>query len=168
MATSPLTRAIETALGIFGEGRSILGKELRIGQYMYHHSTSNVVDPRLRERVDTCCDIGRNPVELQLDFGSTGVVLDNLEDNWWAHDDCEDQQECLRKGRVVKESYTSLDRRIKNFLLYLQERGENHIAIVGHSKFIQRMLKSPVKLRNCELKVVKLSELAHVAPHISV
>ena len=67
---SPLTRAVETALGIFsGSGVPML------------------VTPLLRERLGTRCDEGRTKAELLNDFPcmASWEGTDELRELWWSH-----------------------------------------------------------------------------------
>ena len=64
IAVSPLTRAIETAVGIFSSV-----------------ATSMIVTDLLRERLGNSCDVGRPPAELAAEFPM--LSFDHLDDPWW-------------------------------------------------------------------------------------
>lgn len=121
---SPLTRAIDTALGGFE------GADLAMG-----------VTPLIAEVLDTRGDIGRQPVELaqdypQLDFG-------RLPRDWWYHDP--------DKGPAIpmSEPKSNIKRRQEEFMRALLARPEATIAVVGHSTFIRLLTNSRRKLPNC-------------------
>src|SRR5258707_3685657 len=66
IVTSPLSRAIETTLGLFGAPAAPI-----------------LVEALHRERLESSCDIGRPAAALAQDFPSP--AFDHLADPWW-HD----------------------------------------------------------------------------------
>ena len=129
------------------------------------------VDSLLRERYDTDCDMGRNPlgikkaliilfcyifkriknvilIELAQEFPHLDFTA--MSENWWEN-----------HPKNKKESKQHLDARIVSILAKWSSRPEKHIAVVGHSSFFKRVLKSRYKIGNCELKCIALSELQH-------
>ena len=65
VVTSPLTRAIQTTLGIFTGN---------------HDISSFTVEPLHREWVEQSCDVGRHPHELAAEFEMLGFA--HLEHHW--------------------------------------------------------------------------------------
>lgn len=120
---SPLTRAIQTAEGIFG-GRIPIE-----------------ITPLHREWQMSSCDIGRSTAELvaefpHLDFGG-------LADPWWLHEGppCE--------LGFPQESEEHLRERLAAFKAMILERPEQRLAVVGHGDFFSRLVGR--HLENCEM-----------------
>ena len=124
--TSPLTRALQTTLGIFGDhpGRPAI-----------------VVDATHRERLESSCDQGRAPADLKREFPT--VSLDHLPDVWW-HDDGEPDGRGLRV-----EPLEVLQARMATFVEALKDRREATVAVVGHATFFHHLTGR--WLRNCEV-----------------
>ncbi len=120
---SPLTRAIETGLGLFHPERAPI-----------------VVSPLHRERLGNSCDVGRAPQALAQDF----PMLDfgHLETCWW-HDGEKD-----RRG-VPVEPDDVFAARVAEFARWLSLRPEKCIAVVGHGTFLHRMTGR--HFANCEI-----------------
>jgi broad specificity phosphatase PhoE len=146
--TSPLTRAIETAVGAFPDTKIPI-----------------LVEPSCREMLDTACDIGRVPAELAEQFlPQADIDFSQLDPFWWL-----EVEKFPRTGpgnappanivvpktpdevMPLRETEEELDARIREFVAKLRERPEQHIAVVGHSSYFKRMLAMSRKLNNCEL-----------------
>ncbi|EQC34496.1 hypothetical protein SDRG_07824 [Saprolegnia diclina VS20] len=143
--TSPLTRAIQTALGGF-EGSSI--------PFQVHASC--------REMLDTACDIGRQPSELAEAFMGKCVDFTSLRDYWWLPTPPATPMPTPTTPKDVaplRETSTEVNRRILELLRHLNELPEMHIAVVCHSSFIKRATKASRKLANCEMHAISLREL---------
>jgi broad specificity phosphatase PhoE len=120
---TPLTRALQTAEGIFG-GRVPIE-----------------ISPLHREWQMSSCDIGRSTADLiaefpHLDFGG-------LADPWWLHDGppCE--------LGFPQETEAHLAERLAAFKAMIGERSEQRIAVVGHGDFFSRLIGR--HLDNCEM-----------------
>ena len=120
---SPLTRAIQTAEGIFG-GRIPIE-----------------ITPLHREWQVSSCDIGRSTAELlqefpHLDFGG-------LADPWWLHNGppCE--------LGFPQETEEHLAERLIAFKSMIMARPEQRLAVVGHGDFFSRLIGR--HLENCEM-----------------
>lgn len=120
--TSPLTRAIQTALIIF-EG--IAPIKVDIG----HH-----------ERVVHSCDVGRSPEELKKNF--PGLTFDHLPRHWW-------YQGQENKDGVAVEPEDIFQERIEAFKQSLCLIRQRPVAFIGHSTAFREL--SGVGLENCEI-----------------
>ena len=124
--TSPLTRALQTAHGLF-EG---------------HPNLPPIqVVPLLRERVENSCDIGRAPAALAAEFPS--IDLSQLDDAWWYKEGQPDARGiCVEPIPVVQA-------RAAQFKVDLLARTERVLALVGHGTFFY-YLTGKVMV-NCEV-----------------
>ncbi|MCP4432256.1 MAG: histidine phosphatase family protein, partial [Gammaproteobacteria bacterium] len=120
--TSPLTRAIQTALCIFDNIAPI-----------------TVVDNH-RELLLHSCDVGRPPSELKRDFPM--LSFDHLADHWWHHDPQND-------NNISVEPEAVFQRRIAEFETGLSQIEERPLAIVGHGNAFNAMIGR--MLDNCEI-----------------
>lgn len=121
--TSPLTRALQTAVGLFGDG-----------------SVSIVVDAEHRERLTNTDDIGSPPHELAARFPQLSFA--HLAPAWW-------HQGPLDELGVPVEPEDVFHGRVASFLLALDARPHSRIAVVGHGTFFARILGR--HLDNCEI-----------------
>ena len=127
--TSPLTRALETAVGLFGD----------------HPAAPPIeVAALLRERVENSCDLGRSPRMLATEFPS--LDLGHLPDVWWHADGAPDNR------GVCVEPIAVVQARVAQFRDYLASRPESVIAVVGHGTFMFYLTGK--FLRNCEVAEV--------------
>lgn len=120
---SPLTRAIQTTLGIFGERG--------VPVHVTHHH---------RERLESSCDVGRSPVLLREHF--PGLVFDHLDDPWWHHDPD-------MSGPFVIEPLGVFEKRVEEFAEWISARPEANVAVIGHGTFFHALTGR--WLRNCEV-----------------
>jgi glucosyl-3-phosphoglycerate phosphatase len=123
VVVSPLTRAIETCLGLFDPAQ-----------------TRIVVSPLHRERLGNSCDIGRHPNVLSfeypmLDFGDCSEC-------WW-HDGPKDARGVSIEPDEVVAS------RIAEFKKWLGRRPEQRVAVIGHGTFFHRLTGR--HFANCEI-----------------
>jgi broad specificity phosphatase PhoE len=113
---SPLTRALQTAFGIF-EG---------------HFSSPRFrVEALHRERAESSCDVGRSPSALRADYPT--LDFDHLPEVWW-HDDGDPNALGLRI-----EPLETLMERMAHFSRFLASRPERRIAVVGHGTFFYHL-----------------------------
>lgn len=123
---SPLTRAIETALGLF-EGHPA--------------SPAMEVVPLLRERVENSCDVGRPPAALAAEFPAVDVA--HLADPWWHHDgEADERGICVEPIAVVQA-------RAAQFRQDVLARPERVVALVGHGTFFYHLTGRA--MANCEV-----------------
>jgi broad specificity phosphatase PhoE len=127
---SPLTRAIQTAHGIFGD------RGIPIEICALH-----------REWQISSCDIGRNVAELRADFPH--LDFSTLSDPWWRLD-----VPACALG-FPQESEEHLQERVRAFAALIAERPEERIAVVGHGDFFRRLIGR--HLANCERAELDLS-----------
>jgi broad specificity phosphatase PhoE len=122
VVSTPLTRALQTATGIFA------GRDLR-----YHVTCLH------RERLESSCDVGRSPRILAEDFPD--LAFDHLDDPWWH---CGPDS---GRGFAV-EPYEPFRRRVDRFRDWLAELPEQRVAVVGHGTFFHALTGR--WLANCE------------------
>lgn len=122
VVSTPFTRALQTARGLFGESHPL------------------VIEPLHRERVTASCDIGRSPRLLAAEF--PGLCFDHLGDPWWHCEDVDD-------NGIPNEPVEAVHGRIAQFRDWLRARPEQRIAVVGHSAFFFHMTGH--KFANCEI-----------------
>ena len=123
---SPLTRALQTAAGLFAD----------------HPSSPLILVEHLhRERVENSCDVGRSPSILAREFPT--LVLDHLPEVWWHHDGNPDER------GICVEPVESVARRAEEFRRWLSQRPERVIAVVGHGTFFYNLTGK--MLANCEV-----------------
>ena len=120
--TSPLTRAIQTSLCIFGNSAPI------------------TVAARHRELLIHSCDVGRPPGDLQRDFPTLSFV--HLPDRWW-------HQGPKNDDGIAVEPHDVFLQRIAEFELDLTRIEERPLAIVGHGNAFYAMIGR--MLDNCEI-----------------
>jgi glucosyl-3-phosphoglycerate phosphatase len=128
---SPLTRALQTALGLFGE----------------HPSAPPMLVAHLaRERVENSCDVGRSPALLAAEFPSVDVA--HLDDVWWhAEGEADERGICV-------EPLEAVDARVAEFRSFLLGRPERVIAVVAHGTFFFHLTGR--QLANCEVATIEL------------
>lgn len=126
--TSPLTRAIETTLGLYG------GSGVRIE-----------VSPLHAERVTNTDDIGSPPHVLAERFPHLDFA--HLEPVWWHDGPLDDVGVPVEPGRHFYPRVTS-------WIDALHARDEQRIVVVGHSTFFRAVVGR--HLANCEILPVAL------------
>ena len=125
VVSSPLTRAIETALAVVGPTSS----------------APLIVNPLVRERLDDFCDIGRPATVLSSAYPNLDFT--GLPEIWW-HNGPEDE-----RGLPV-EPWKSLTDRVERFKEWTATRKEQSILIVSHSDFLYSL--TGTRLPNCQLQ----------------
>ncbi len=123
VVTSPLTRALETAVGLF-EGEPV----------------PIVVSSVVRERLGNSCDVGRKPSVLIDEFPS--LNFDHLDETWWHNGEKDD------RGVPVEPDHLFIPR-ISEFSRWIASRPERTVVVVGHAGFFQRLTGR--RLENCEI-----------------
>lgn len=121
--TSPLSRAIETGLTIFG-----------------HRALPFYVTCRHRERLESSGDVGRPPHELKKDFPQ--LDFDHLSDPWWHHDH-------HSKASFAVEPYEGFQKRVADFRHWLNDHKGQRIAVIGHATFFHALTGQ--WLNNCQI-----------------
>ncbi len=124
--TSPLTRALQTSLGIFADHPS---------------KPAIVVETGHRERLESSCDRGRAPAELLIDFPQ--VALHHLPATWWYAEGDPDER------GIHVEPLDVMLARLETFAAAIKARPEPVIAIVGHATFFHHLTGR--WLDNCEV-----------------
>jgi glucosyl-3-phosphoglycerate phosphatase len=121
---SPLTRAIETSLGLFG-----------------HAGVPIEITCRHREQVGASCDIGRPPATLAAEFPSLSFA--HLSDPWW-HD-----QDHGPDGLPV-EPQPLFEQRVESFRAWTATLEAPIVMIVGHAGFFRQLTGH--RFQNCEIQ----------------
>ncbi len=121
---SPLTRAIETGLGLFNPNQ-----------------TRIIVSSLHRERLGNSCDIGRHPDELTAEFPM--LNFSHLDELWWHDGPNKDSR------GVAVEPDESVSKRMAEFSTWLTKRPEQRLAVVGHGLFFNRLTGR--HFENCEI-----------------
>jgi broad specificity phosphatase PhoE len=138
VVTSPLTRAIETTMGLFGEhpGRPEI-----------------LVEVLHRECQESSCDVGRAASQIAAEFPHLRV--DHLPEIWW-HAEGEPNA-----GGYHIEPRSLFDARVAGFRDWLKRRPERTIAVVGHGTFFYHLTGE--WLDNCQSTELDLSARAVLA-----
>jgi len=126
VVTSPLTRAIQTAHGLFGTHVPLRVEALHT------------------ERVEGSCDVGRSPEELARDF--PGLAVHHLPARWWYHAPPHDE------NGIPNEPLDHFLARVEAFRGWLRDQPQRHIAVVGHGVFLRQLLDRP--FANCEMATI--------------
>lgn len=121
--TSPLSRAIQTALTIF---QGIAPISVQAGH---------------RELLSHSCDMGRAPSALQMEFSS--LSFDHLDEIWW-------HQGPTNENGVPVEPRDVFQQRIRNFALELNQMAEIQLAVVGHGDAFKEL--AGFSMENCEIR----------------
>ena len=131
VVATPLTRALQTALGLFAD----------------HPSRPRfIVEALHRERLEGGGDVGRSPVHLVADYPM--LDLGHLPEVWWH---AEGEPGAL--GFAVEPLDAALQR-VELFRAFLAGRPECHIAAVGHGTFFYHL--TGVALANCGMTELEL------------
>lgn len=121
--SSPLTRAVQTTLGLFGD----TGVQIDISALH-------------RERLENSCDVGRSPNKLAAEFPN--LRFDHLEDPWW-HDGLKDDR------GVSLEPQDDFYDRVSRFSAWARSVHGKTIAVVGHCTFFGALTGH--QFENCEV-----------------
>ncbi|NQW01451.1 MAG: histidine phosphatase family protein [Rhodospirillales bacterium] len=119
---SPLIRAIQTAMHIFGDDHPI------------------TINPDMRENLLSSCDVGSHPNDLKKRFGH--LDFDHLPAQWW-HGDPE------REDRIQVEPEAVFRARASAVRAYLDQWEGPTLAVVGHGTFFTEL--AGYHMQNCEI-----------------
>ncbi len=119
---SPMTRAIQTAMHVFGGDHPI------------------TIDPRMREKLVHSCDVGSHPPLLQKLFNH--LSFDHLATHWWHGDPA-------LEGRIQVEPDEVFLTRARNFRAWLDTWEGEPLALVGHGTFFVELAGH--HMENCEI-----------------
>jgi broad specificity phosphatase PhoE len=121
--TSPLTRAIQTALTIF---QGVAPIKVLAGH---------------RELLSHSCDVGRPASALQMEFPD--LFFSHLDEIWW-------HQGVSNENGVPVEPRGIFQQRIRKFGLGLNELSEMKVAVVGHGDAFKEL--AGFSMANCEIR----------------
>jgi broad specificity phosphatase PhoE len=122
--SSPLTRALQTALGLFGRD----GTKIEVSNL--HH-----------ERLECSCDVGRSPTVLASEFPE--LRFDHLTDPWW-HDGEPDER------GIAIEPPSVFTERVDRFASWARSQHGKTVMVVGHAGFFQQL--TGYRFANCEIR----------------
>ncbi len=125
VVTSPLTRAIQTTMGMFED---------------HPAKPRLLVEVLHRECQESSCDVGRAASVLAKEF--PGFDVGHLPEIWW-----HDADQIQARGWPVEPPHL-FDARVAGFRDWLRARPETTIAVVGHSTFFYHLTGQ--WLANCE------------------
>lgn len=135
VVTSPLTRAIQTTVGLFSD----------------HPAAPEVlVEVLHRECQESSCDVGRAASVLAAEFPD--IQVGHLPETWWYA-----EGEPTDRGFHI-EPRAIFDQRVAAFRDWLAARPERTIAVVGHGTFFFHL--TGVWLDNCETTELDLMDAA--------
>lgn len=119
---SPLIRAIQTAMLIFGDDHPI------------------TINPHMRENLLSSCDVGSHPSTLQERFNH--LSFEHLPDHWWHGDPSSGQ-------RIQVEPEETFEARALQFRTWLDQWDDEPVAVVGHGTFFTKL--AGFHMQNCEI-----------------
>jgi len=118
-----------------------------------NHNITKIVHPLVRERLENGCDIGTPLSIISKEFPGF-EYHESMKEVWWyapfEYITVDNYKEIFRNERY-EESFDLLRERIEEFKIWLKNRPEKTIVVVGHSCFFQVWLNSKEKLNNCEI-----------------
>jgi len=135
---SPLTRAILTCLGAFG-----------------NRSVPIMVNPMCREKLENACDVGTPKDQIVKQFPQIDwTLLEN--DVWWYVPDhiaaTVDNYKDMFTSSRWREPETVVSNRVSMFKSWLLKRKECKIAVVAHSSFFREFLGAKELMPNCHVE----------------
>ena len=119
---SPMIRAIQTAMHIFGDNHPI------------------TINPHIREKLAHSCDVGSHPKLLKKMFNH--LTFEHLPDRWW-----HGKQDIVERIQVEPENLFL--NRAKEFKSWLDQWDNGTLAVVGHGTFFVQIAGHHMK--NCEI-----------------
>ena len=119
---SPMIRAIQTAMHIFGDEHPI------------------TINPQMREKLTHSCDVGSHPNILEQLFEH--LSFDHLPFHWW-HGDPEVTE------RIQIEPDDVFLKRAEAFKSWLDQWSDEPVAVVGHGTFFTELAGH--HMQNCEI-----------------
>lgn len=135
VVTSPLTRAIQTTVGLFAD----------------HPANPEIlVEVLHRECQESSCDVGRAASLIAAEFPDMRV--DHLPETWWYADGEPNERGFHVEPRAI------FDQRVAAFRDWLAARPERTIAVVGHGTFFFHL--TGTWLDNCETVELDLTGAA--------
>ena len=120
--SSPMIRAIQTSMHIFGNEYPI------------------TINPHIRERLAHSCDVGSHPQILSSLFKH--LSFDHLSPHWW-HGDPDINM------RIQVEPEDLFLSRAQEFIVWLDQWGDEPLAVIGHGTFFVQLTSHHMK--NCEV-----------------
>jgi broad specificity phosphatase PhoE len=124
--TSPLTRAIQTALSIFDGVAPISVRQ------------------SVREQLLNSCDVGRSPEALQRDF--PGLSFAHLQEIWWHRGPENENGVAVEPEDVFRQRIDALDRDLNQIT-------DRPVAIVGHGNVFRALIGRAME--NCEIHLYR-------------
>eukprot|EP00029_Vermamoeba_vermiformis_P008045 TRINITY_DN3658_c0_g1_i1.p1 TRINITY_DN3658_c0_g1~~TRINITY_DN3658_c0_g1_i1.p1 ORF type:complete len:766 (-),score=97.21 TRINITY_DN3658_c0_g1_i1:114-2102(-) len=135
---SPLTRALQTCLGIFEQ--AALAQNIPI-----------IIDERISEHLADISDIGRPKSALMKEFLCPQFKWDKLKELWWYTPQGPSELTPPNITQVAKEPIEHFKQRLTSFWKDLVARPEMNIAVVAHAGVHRVLSRKEAKLRNLEI-----------------
>eukprot|EP01128_Nolandella_sp_AFSM9_P007432 TRINITY_DN4071_c0_g1_i1.p1 TRINITY_DN4071_c0_g1~~TRINITY_DN4071_c0_g1_i1.p1 ORF type:complete len:211 (-),score=57.95 TRINITY_DN4071_c0_g1_i1:171-803(-) len=137
--SSPLTRALKTTYGAFGD-------------------VPVLVQPIAREGVENACDIGTPKPLLTPNWEKRGATFGEVaQDLWWyapvENHTIDNYQQLFREQRW-EEPHEEVVARTLELEKWILQRPEKEIVVVGHSSFIKAWTGMDRKLANVEIHTI--------------
>jgi len=131
---SPLTRSLQTVLGIFGS-------------YSKKKNIPIIIDPRISEFVVDYTGVGTPKSDLTTLYDNSLLRWDNVTENiWWYN----------QNGVFAIEQEEHLKQRLQSFFEWIITRKEKIILCVGHGISFRTLLSLDYYLRNCEVSFLEV------------
>jgi broad specificity phosphatase PhoE len=141
LVSSPLRRALDTAMAVQGEQFNIALTADGAAATAQPLPLPVLVSALCSEVVDTSADIGSSPSQLSSRYPQ--LSFSHLPDVWWY---CRDEQ---RPRDIHDEPPARVEQRVAAFLEELWQRPERCLIVVSHSSFIRRCTRQRLKIANC-------------------
>ena len=145
IVVSPLIRAIDTCLGIFGEIK------------LKHKNIKILVHPYLRPILTSTSAVGNfTSNDIKNKFGKQLDCSLLTKDKWWEKDYISNKNNISNNManddiKIHYETKDELLNRIKKFKIWLWNRKEKNIIIVGHCGYLRNFLNKWMYIVNCQL-----------------
>lgn len=144
IVTSPLRRAIDTALAI-RKGKPSNASEETSDKPL-------LVCGYCAEIMDTTADVGSTNEELSENYPS--IDFSNLVQPFWYVPEGLSKQPDV----IVDEPRDVLSNRIQKFNQYICSLPQERIAVVTHSLFIRKVTGSLLKIGNCDIQLCQVTQ----------
>ena len=145
LITSPLRRAIDTALAVLGPPPYPLPVH---------------VSPLITEVLDTSADIGSPPSVLSAQYPQ--LAFAHLPPAWWYHADP------AQPRAITDEPLAVLLERMERFKAEVMGRSEVVVVVVSHSSFIKRLTGARSKIANCAVQECRMGFARDGRIHVQV
>lgn len=144
VVSSPLTRALQTTTGVFGEERLGSGRAIAL--------------PLAAERVYLSSDVGKRRSELAADWGNLFDFGEMEEETWWYAEATEEEWRPRGTYLCPGEPSDAFMDRMRKLTEWIEGRPEATIAVVCHWGVINTL--TGMSFQNCQVKKVPMSQVS--------